>query len=274
MANKILVSVFDTETTAFEGLSALKDLHREGDITLYGSTVIVKDRTGAVAVRQAADPGPVGTFVGILTGGLVGLLAGPAGAAVGASLGGLGGLTFDVVQAGVGIDVVDEIGALLTPGKAAVIAEVEETWVTPADTRLGALGGTTFRRFPGEVIDEQLIRESAAAELELQELQAELRESSDEAKAQLKTSIEAKQRKLEATSDRLSKTLDEADAEFEARLATLREQQGKAHERKQARIAARIDELNTSHEVRKAKLEDARRLAKQSVEAARNALAS
>ena len=46
VGNKILVSVFDSERTAFEGLTALKDLHGEGDITLYASTVIAKDAWG------------------------------------------------------------------------------------------------------------------------------------------------------------------------------------------------------------------------------------
>ena len=89
MGNKNLVSVFDSERTAFEGLTALKDLHRDGDITLYASTVIAKDTSGSEAsVCQAADRGPIGTLVGIVTGGLVGLLGGPAGVAVGAYVGG------------------------------------------------------------------------------------------------------------------------------------------------------------------------------------------
>ncbi len=274
MGNKILVSVFDTEQAAFEGVSALKDLHREGDVTVYAATVIVKDLTGTVAVRQTAEEGPIGTLVGIVTGGLVGLLGGPAGAAVGASLGGFGGMTFDLFRAGVSIDFVDEVGAVLLPGKAAVIADVDESWVTPVDTRLGALGGTTFRRLPGEVIDAELIRESAAAEAELEMLKAELKESRDESKAKLKNSIQAQKRKLQATSDRIEKTMDEADAEYQARLATLQDQRSKASERKQAKIDARIEELETSHDVRKAKLADARDLAKQSVYATQDALVS
>ncbi len=154
MGNKILVSVFDSEQKAFEGLTALKDLHRDGDITVYASTVIAKDPSGTVSVRQEADNGPIGTLAGIVTGGLVGLLGGPAGVAVGAYIGGFGGLMYDLFQAGVSIDFVDEVSASLTPGKAAVIADIDETWVTPVDIRLGALGGTTFRRFPGEVVDD------------------------------------------------------------------------------------------------------------------------
>ncbi len=113
--------------------------------------------------------------MGIVTGGLVGLLGGPAGVAVGAYVGGFGGLMYDMFHAGVSLDFVDEVGASLISGKAAVIADVDETGVTPFDIRLGALGGTTFRRFPGEVIDDELIRETDAARMELEQLRAELR---------------------------------------------------------------------------------------------------
>jgi len=272
MGNKILVSVFDSEPMAFEGLTALKDLHQDGDITLYGSTVIAKDPSGTVSVRQEADSGPIGTLVGIVTGGFVGLLGGPAGVALGAYIGGFGGLTYDLFKAGVSIDFVDEVSASLTPGKSAVIADIDETWVTPIDTRLGALGGTTFRRLPGEVADAELVRETDAARKELEQLEAELREASGEAEANVEAAIKVQQRKLEALVDRVDTALGQATAEFEARLATLREQQGKARESQRQRIDARMDELKASHEARKAKLEEARGLAKQSLEATYEAL--
>jgi uncharacterized membrane protein len=272
VGNKILVSVFDSEQAAFEGLTALKDLHRDGDITLYASSVIAKDPSGTVSVRQTADKGPVGTLVGVVTGGLVGLLGGPVGFAVGAYVGGFGGLMYDLFRAGVSTDFVDEVSASLTPGKAAVVADVDETWVTPVDTRLGALGGTTFRRFRGEAIDAELIRETDAAQMELEQLRAELRESSGEAKANVKGAIKAQQRKLEALDDRIGKTLAQQKAEFEARLATLREQQAKARKSQKQRIDGRMDELKASHEARKAKLEEARQHAKASIEATREAL--
>jgi uncharacterized membrane protein len=272
VGDKILVSVFDSERTAFEGLTALKELHRDGDITLYASTVIAKDPSGTVQVRETADHGPIGTLVGVVTGGLVGLLGGPVGVAVGAYVGGFGGLMYDMFNAGVSMDFVDEVGASMTPGKAAVIADVDELWVTPVDSRLGALGGTTFRRFPGDVIDEELIRETEAAKKELEQLRAELRETSGEAKANVEAAIEAQRRKLQALVDRFDETLAHEKAEFDARLATLREQLSKARESQQARIDARIEELKASHEERKAKLEEARQLAKESVEATREAL--
>jgi uncharacterized membrane protein len=272
VGNKILISVFDSERTAFEGLKALKDLHRDGDITLYASTVVAKDPSGNVEVRQTADKGPIGTLAGMVTGALVGLLGGPAGVAVGAYVGGFGGLMYDMFNVGVGLDFVDEVSASLTPGKAAVVADIDEMWVTPIDTRLGALGGTTFRRLHGEVIDTELVRETESARMELEQLRAELRETSGEAKANVEAAISAKRQKLETLVDRVDKTLTEQKAELEAKVSTLRAQRAAAHERKRERFDARIEELKASYATRQAKLEEARRLAKASVEATREAL--
>jgi uncharacterized membrane protein len=270
--NKVLVSTFGTEEAAFEGISALKDLHQDGDITLYASSVIAKDPQGAVSVRQAADSGPVGTLVGMVTGGLIGVLAGPAGVAVGAYVGGFGGLMYDLINTGMSGDFVDEVSAALTPGTVAVVADIDETWVTPVDTRLGALGGTTFRRYPGDVIDDQLTRESEAASKELEQLNAELRATSGEAKANVEAAIERQRAKLDALVARIEKTLADRQAEFEAKLSTLRAQHARAREQQRQHIQERMDELKASYEARKDKLEEARGLAKASANKTREAL--
>jgi uncharacterized membrane protein len=270
--NKILISVFDTEEAAFEGVTALKELHREGDITLYASAVVAKDAQGQVAVRQAADRGPIGTLVGIVTGSLVGLLGGPVGMAVGAYVGGTGGVLYDLFSAGFGVDVVDDVSEALTPGKAAVVADIDEYWVTPVETRLGAMGAMTFRRLPGEVLDEQLAREADASKAELEQLNAELHEESGEAKAKVQAAIQAQQRKLEALMTRVDTAIDQHKAELDARLTTLRTQWEKARGRQKERIDARIAELRASHQARQAKLQQAREYAKQALELTREAV--
>ena len=118
--NKMLVAVFNNETAAYQGLSALKDLHKDGDISLYATAVVAKDRLGAVSVKQTADEGPVGTALGMLTGSMVGLLGGPVGMAAGATAGGLTGVLYDLNKTGVDVDFVDEVSKVLLPGKAAV----------------------------------------------------------------------------------------------------------------------------------------------------------
>ena len=69
---------------------------------------------------------------------------------MGLAIGALSGLTFgafyDIDTARVGEDFVDDVSKSLTPNKVAIVAEIDEEWTAPVDTRMEALGGTVFRR--------------------------------------------------------------------------------------------------------------------------------
>lgn len=264
--NKIIVAVFDSEEAAYEGVAALKDLHREGDISLYASSVIAKDDAGAVAVRQAADAGPLGTLVGVVGGSLVGLLGGPAGALVGGWIGGGAGLVYDLFSVGVGVDLMDEVGTSLTPGKVAVVADIDESWTTPVDTRPDVLGATVLRRYPGEVADEQLAREAEAAEAESRQLKAELEQATGEAKAKAQDAAAKQRAKVEALVGRIDSATQQAKAELEARIAMLQAQIKGARNEQHDRIEARIDETMAANRVRREKLEEARKHARAALE--------
>jgi uncharacterized membrane protein len=208
--NKMLVAVFDNEAAAFKGQNALKDLHRDGDISLYASAVIVKDKTGAISIKQAADDGTIGTALGLLTGGLIGILAGPAGLAVGATVGALTGSLFDLDRIGIGETFLDDVSKNLTVGKAAVLAEMEESWTTPVDTRLRELGGVVFRRLRAEVVEDQLVRESAAYDAELKALEDDLKQGVAEDRAAIQKDIEKMKKQIKATQDHAKARLDQA----------------------------------------------------------------
>jgi uncharacterized membrane protein len=265
--NKMIVAVFDSESAAFEGVSALKDLHKSGDITLYASTVIAKDKTGKIEVKQEADSGPVGTAVGLLTGSLVGLLGGPVTMALGASAGGLTGLLFDLGDSGIGSTFLDDVSKTLTPGKTAVIADVEESWTTPIDVRLRKLGATVSRRFRAEVAEDQLVRESAALEASLNALDDELRQASTENRAAIQKEIEDTKKQLKATQEQAKGRLDQAKAEMEAKINTLQLQAKGASDRAKARIDKRIATAKADFDVRSKKLNQAWKLTKEALAA-------
>ena len=195
--NKMLVAVFNSEVAAFEGLSALKGLHKDGDVTVYATAVLVKDASGKVSMKETADEGPIGTALGILAGSMVGLLAGPVGLAVGASLGGLTGLISDLNRSGIDIQFVDDVSKAISPGKAAILADVEETWTEPVDARVGKLGGMVFRRLRSEVVEDQLARESAAFKTEVTQLEDELVQAHAEDKAAIQAHLEDAQKKVQ-----------------------------------------------------------------------------
>jgi uncharacterized membrane protein len=71
--DKMLVAVFDNESKAYEGSRILRELDAEGSIEVFAISVIVKDASGKVTVKEVADQGPVGTAVGLFAGCLLGL---------------------------------------------------------------------------------------------------------------------------------------------------------------------------------------------------------
>ena len=265
--NKMLVAVFDTDAAAFEGLSALKDLHRGGDITLYSSAVIAKDKNGKVEIRQEADPGPVGTAVGLLTGSLLGILGGPAGLAVGASIGGLAGLVFDVNKSGVDVTFLDDVSKALTSGKFAVLAEIEESWTTPVDTRLHKLDGIVFRRLRGEVVADQLMRESAAFEADLKALNDDLKLAAAENRAAIQKDIDTMKKQIKVVQDQAKARLDQTKAETNAKVKALQDQAKAATGMAKARIEKRIAIAKADFETRSEKLSQAWTLTKEALAA-------
>ena len=187
---RMLVVVFDDETKAYEVTAALRQLEQEGSIRVYARAVVVKQADGTTSVRQFDDPGPVGTLLGTSVGGLIGLLGGPAGVAVGAASGLAVGASFDVDNARVGEDFVEDVSNSLAPNKAAVIAEVEEAWATPVDTRMEALGGTVLRRALWEVRESFWKEGVAAMKADLAQLKDEALKARADERAKLQKKID------------------------------------------------------------------------------------
>src|SRR5262245_48541537 len=139
--NEMLVAVFDTEDAAAKGLEALRELHQEGGISLYAWAVIVKDRDGEISVKRQSGVALVGTALGLLMVGIVGILGGPAGSAVGGSIGAYVGLLADWARHGIDLQFLSDLNKTLEPGKASVLAEIEQSWSSPLEARLKEHGG-------------------------------------------------------------------------------------------------------------------------------------
>jgi uncharacterized membrane protein len=261
--DKMIVSVFNDERRAYEGAKALRELHEEGSLTLYASTVIFKDANGEIIVKQAADEGPLGTFAGLATGSLIGLLGGPVGVAVGAAVGTLTGSMLDLARLGVSDDFLTEVYLNLVPNKWALVAEVDETWVTPLDTRMDAIGGVLFRRGRGEFIDIQIEREIAADKAEFERLETEYKQAIGEAKTKLKVKVDAARKRYEDRRELLLKRIEEIEREGEAKLKLLQEQMAKTTGQAKANLETRVAEERAKHNTRVAKLRQAWQLVKE-----------
>jgi uncharacterized membrane protein len=219
---RMLTVVFDSERNAYEGKSALRQLEFEGSITIYAGAIVTKHADGTVSVKQHDDFGPLGSVAGTAVGSLIGLLGGPAGVVIG----GLSGLTlgafYDLDNVLVGEDYVEDVLKSLTPNKVAILAEVEEEWTTPVDTRMEALGGTVFRRSLLEVRKAARDEEIAVMKEDLAKLKEEMRVADASRKAKLNGKIEQLQAKVDAVQAKARDRRAQFEARSKAKLEVLK----------------------------------------------------
>jgi len=220
--DRMLVVVFDNESKAYEGKKALMQLDIDGSISVYAHAMVVKNADGTTTVRESDDRGPLGTLVGTTLGSLIGLLGGPAGFAIGAAVGFLGGGTLDLDKARIGEDFVDDVAAVLLPNKAAVVAEIEEDWTSPVDTRMEAIGGTIFRRALSEVKHTIHDEHIAAIKADLAQMKAEHAEAHADRKGKLQEKINQLDSKLQARLQKAKEQRQAAEREAQAKAELLK----------------------------------------------------
>jgi uncharacterized membrane protein len=206
--NRMVVVVFDNEGKAYEGKRALWALDAEGSVSVYASAVVSRNPDGTASVKQE-DPGLLGTLVGTPVGALIGLIGGPTGAAIGAISGLASGFIADLDNARIGGDFVDDVSAGLSTGQAALVAEVDEDWTAPLDTKMEALGGKVFRRSLSEVRDTSDDEDTAAIKADIAQTKAEHAQAHADRKAKLRDRMNRLDSRLE---DKLQKAKERREA--------------------------------------------------------------
>src|SRR5208283_5936077 len=92
-------------------------------------------------------------------------------------------------NARIGDDFIADVTKQLLPNRVAVVAEIEEDWTTPVDTRMEAIGGTVFRRALSEARKTSNEEEVAAMKADLAQMKAEHAKAHADHKAKLHEKI-------------------------------------------------------------------------------------
>lgn len=251
---RLLAVVFDNESKAYEGLRAINQLDGEGSITAYAAQVIQKGADGKISEKQTEGNFPLQTSKGFLLGSLLGLLGGPAGLAAGALIGTSAGTLGDLNIAGLNADFVNEVSASLTPGKVAVVADVNEEWVTPVDTRMESLGGVVFRTARSQFEADQRSRDVAELKSEIADLKAEHAQARADAKARLQARIDKVNAKLQKRLAEAKQRSEQLKKENEAKVQALQKQATKVQGDAKTRLESRIAKMREDYDKSAAKL--------------------
>jgi hypothetical protein len=170
-----------------------KDCHEHGDLTLDELAIIVKHPDGSACTAKIGSfRGMTRMVAGCVVGGFAGLPGGPVAVAVGLIAGGVIGAvgrkehSFDK-------EFGNDIRNALTPGTAAVIAEVteeSEPSEPSVDNRMAEFGGVVFRW----AIDQTNIDERKLGSADLADLAVKIDDAIASRKAKVQTRQEVRER--------------------------------------------------------------------------------
>lgn len=261
---KVIFVSFETECQADEAARALRELHALHGITLYAGAVIARDPEGKIVVRRPVVEHPNATLGGLLIHSLLGLF-GPAAVAVDTSSGAFLGAAIDAVKAGITMQFVQTIQNELASGKTGVIAELDEEWEDPLDTRIEALGGTVFRQTRVQLEDAFFEKEIEAQQAELLTLErerlanAEAKEKQKFAKrnAKLQAKIDATTREIQEKENQLNERIRSVRDEGEEKIAFVHWQMTTAYDEAKDELDRRLKSIRAEYQLRAEKLSQA-----------------
>ncbi len=165
MTVNVIAVTFDEKSKAYQALSTLKGLDREGRLELESAAVVERDATGRLQIPEGQDNTEgEGFLTGGLIGMLVGVLGGPIGMLLGLGAGGLIGGLYDMDDADVQDEALAQVGRHVQAGHNALLAEVDEYANDVIDGAMKAQGGTVLRRPAADVLAEIEAAEEAAEE--------------------------------------------------------------------------------------------------------------
>ncbi len=253
--NNYVVIVVPDEAKATEALHALRELHNEATVTLYGRSVVKREADGTLSVKEPAEKDAGGLGAGALVGALLGAFFGPAGAAAGLASGSVLGGWRDYLHAEIDDDFLASITATLTPGKYAVVAELDEDWLGPLDERMERLGGVVIRASRERFIDEMVEKRADANKAYFERRRAEARTAkAEKMKSKLEAKVDQAREKLQRTADDTKQRIDRRKQELEAKLQALHEQAAHASPDVRERIDQRIAQIRADFDEREKKL--------------------
>ena len=263
--DKMLVAIFVDPNKAYEGCSALKEMHAQGSLTIYSIAVVAQNRQGRMSLRPTPGEGPLGSVLTVATSGLIGLLGAPLRLSAKATAGTLADVLVDYRNVGVSADFLDQVSKHMAPGKTAVVAEVDEDWALPVDARMEALGGIVLRRARTAIEEVQFERDIVMLRADIASLKAASAYASRDTRAQIEARIYVAQSELQALQVRAVVRGDELKREADAKIKSVMGQAALAEGETRVRLEQRIADLQADYEVRSAKLSKVEKLAEKAL---------
>ena len=142
----LVLATFSDASALRAGMDEIKKLHDDASIKLSSLAVVARGPDGKLSVQEPEAERLGAACVGALIGGLAGLPLGPVAAIIGSASGALIGTSAEVVNRHDENRLIDEISREISPGTAAIVAELDEAGQAALEAAMERTGGTTVRK--------------------------------------------------------------------------------------------------------------------------------
>jgi uncharacterized membrane protein len=188
MDDNVIVVQFDEPSKAYQALSELNRIGREGRVDVKSAVLLERTKDGKVQVPEGSD-NVAGLYLasGGLLGMLVGALAGPVGVLFGGAIGVMGGGAAELDRGGDQDVALEVIGRRIQPGSPALVAEVAEPAEEVINGTMAPLGGKVTRVPAADVYAEVVASEDADFQAGVDALKQRIHTHRAEGKAKWET---------------------------------------------------------------------------------------
>jgi uncharacterized membrane protein len=139
--SEIAVAIFPDQIKAREAADAVAGPVPPNDLVVHGAALLVKEADGTVSHSKWTSRVPWKAPFGALVGALVGFLGGPIGAAIGFTAGGWLGFAKVLSDTAHAEAFMRQIHSQLSPGKSALVVELDEQSMKPFAAHAREFGG-------------------------------------------------------------------------------------------------------------------------------------
>lgn len=254
--DKMVAIIFDSEKDVKAGDKILNKLAGEGQIAIFGEAVL-EHSSDAINILKSTENGPISTVFGNLVSCIVNVVGWDKSVKTPPNSETTWGLVNDVNRTLVDVEYLNEIKQMLTPGKYAIIAEINEQWVAPLNSALKPLNPIILREYRKDILDNRLQDDLFSIKKEYQELVSELKNASSDARCEIEHRMNVLKDRMQQKIELTKKRIDDIQKESTYRIDTLHNQLEKATLTAKNNIEHHINEVVEDYQSRSKKLKKA-----------------
>lgn len=197
--NNIIVATFLDDKTAIDGAHRLNELDLRGDIVVYNSVLIRRNRNGTFDyLKDDRDLSGWNAMSGMLIGTVIGVIGGPVGALAGMFAGLTVGGFADIAQYSFDYEFLETFKKGLPIGTTSLVAQVSEPNVIFINNALDPLTPIIYRSNVYAEQDRFVSKQIDMLDAGIEEAEAELRHAAADKKADIQAKIAVRRARRDA----------------------------------------------------------------------------